>query len=50
MLGIDGRGGGARVARDAEEKDFVEEEDEYRVPPGEGDRYWDEHGVEQFYD
>ena len=45
-----GRGGGARGARDAEEEDFVEEEDEYRIPPGEGDRYWDEHGVEQFYD
>ena len=44
-----GRGGGARGARDAEEEDFVEE-DEYRIPPGEGDRYWDEHGVEQFYD
>ena len=42
--------GGAQVARDAEEEDFVEEENEYRIPPGEGDRYWDEHGVEQFYD
>ena len=39
----------ARGTRDAEEEDFVEE-DEYRIPPGEGDRYWDEHGVEQFYD
>ena len=38
------------VVLDAEEEDFVEEEDEYRIPPGEGDRYWDEHGVEQFYD
>ena len=46
-----GRGGDARGARaDDEEEDFVEEEVEYRIPPGEGDRYWDEHGVEQFYD
>ena len=26
------------------------EEDEYRIPPGEGDRYWNEFGEEQFYD
>ena len=46
-----GRGGDARGARaDDEEEDFVEEEVEYRIPPGEGDRYWDEHGVEHFYD
>jgi len=44
-----GRGSGARDARDDEEEDFVEEE-EHHIPPGEGDRYWDEHGVEQFYD
>ena len=44
-----GRSGGARGARDDEEEDFVEEE-EHHIPPGEGDRYWDEHGVEQFYD
>ena len=41
--------GGARGARDAEEEDFVEE-DEYRIPPGEGDRYWNEYGEEQFYE
>ena len=46
-----GRGGDARgVKADDEEEDFVEEEVEYRIPPGEGDRYWDEHGVEHFYD
>ena len=44
-----GRGSAARGARDDEEEDFVEEEG-YRIPAGEGDRYWDEHGVEQFYD
>ena len=26
------------------------EEDEYRIPPGAGDRYWNEFGEEQFYD
>ena len=41
--------GGVRGARDAEEEDFVEE-DEYRIPPGEGDRYWNEYGEEQFYE
>ena len=41
--------GDAHGARDAEEEDFVEE-DEYRIPPGEGDRYWNEHGEEQFYE
>ena len=41
--------GDARGARDAEEEDF-EEEDEYRIPPGEGDRYWNEYGEEQFYE
>ena len=41
--------GDARGARDAEEEDFVEE-DEYRIPPGEGDRYWNEYGEEQFYE
>ena len=44
-----GHGGGAHGARDAEEEDFVEE-DEYRIPPGEGDRYWNEYGEEQFYE
>ena len=39
-----GHGGGAHGARDAEEEDFVEE-DEYRIPPGEGDRYWNEYMV-----
>ena len=41
--------GDAHGARDAEEEDFVEEDD-YRIPPGEGDRYWNEHGEEQFYE
>ena len=39
--------GDARGARDAEAD---EEEDEYRIPPGEGDRYWNEYGEEQFYE
>ena len=26
------------------------QEDEYRIPPGEGDRYWNEFGEEQFYE
>ena len=43
----DGRGD-ARGARDAEEE--FEEEEEYRIPPGEGDRYWNEYGEEQFYE
>ena len=40
--------GDARGARDAEEE--FEEEEEYRIPPGEGDRYWNEYGEEQFYE
>ena len=35
-------------ARDAEEE--YEEEEEYRIPAGEGDRYWNEYGEEQFYE
>ena len=42
------RGEGRDEARGT--RDEEEEPDEYRIPPGEGDRYWNEHGEEQFYE
>ena len=42
------RGDGHGEARGARGEES--EEDECRFPPGEGDRYWNEHGEEQFYE
>ena len=42
------RGDGHGEARGAYGEES--EEDEYRIPPGEGDRYWNEYGEEQFYE
>ena len=42
------RGDGHGEARGARGEEF--EEDEYQIPPGEGDRYWNEYGEEQFYE
>ena len=42
------RGEEHEEARDARGEEH--EEDEYRIPPGEGDRYWNEFGEEQFYE
>ena len=43
----DGHGEASGARGEGEE---FEEEDEYRIPPGEGDRYWNEYGEEQFYE
>ena len=48
--GSRGDGHGEASGARGEGEEFEEEEDEYRIPPGEGDRYWNEYGEEQFYE